>query len=79
MNLWIASLVTLGLIYRAITKNSLTPPGIVAAALTAASHAIHPWSVFFTLLVVFFLAGTQVTKVYLANSCLGRLLLTESR
>ncbi|KAF2667291.1 hypothetical protein BT63DRAFT_456593 [Microthyrium microscopicum] len=63
MNPWIALLATLGLVYRAISRNSLTPIGIVAAVLTAGAHAIHPWSVFFTLLVVFFLAGTAVTKV----------------
>ncbi|KAL8750675.1 MAG: hypothetical protein Q9184_006339, partial [Pyrenodesmia sp. 2 TL-2023] len=34
-----------------------------AAAGTAIVHAIHPWSVFFALLVVFFLAGTAITKV----------------
>jgi uncharacterized membrane protein len=63
MNPWIATLVTLGLVYRALSRNSLTPLGIVAAVFTAVSHAVHPWSVFFTLLVVFFLSGTQVTKV----------------
>lgn len=67
---------TLALVYRAWSRNSLTPLGIVVAAATAAAHAVHPWSVFFALLVVFFLAGTSVTKaclsaqpVYNAASC----------
>lgn len=54
---------TLALVYRAWSRKSLTPTGIFVAAVTAAIHAIHPWSVFFALLVVFFLAGTAVTKV----------------
>jgi len=63
MNPLIAIPVTIFLVYRALSRNSLTPLVVVAAVLTAISHAIHPWSVFFTLLVVFFLAGTFVTKV----------------
>lgn len=51
------------LVLRAWSNNSLTPAGIGAATLTAVVHAIHPWSVFFALLVVFFLGGTAVTKV----------------
>ncbi|KAL8746766.1 MAG: hypothetical protein Q9184_007699, partial [Pyrenodesmia sp. 2 TL-2023] len=35
----------------------------LTAAGTAIVHAIHPWSVFFALLVVFFLTGTAVTRV----------------
>ncbi|KAK3941235.1 transmembrane protein 19 [Diplogelasinospora grovesii] len=54
---------TLLLIYRAHSRNSLTPAGIFAAALTAVAHAIHPWNLPFVLLVVFFLAGTRVTHV----------------
>jgi uncharacterized membrane protein len=54
---------TLALIYRAYSRKSLTPFGIFAAALTAIAHAIHPWSVFFALLAVFFLAGSAVTKI----------------
>jgi len=52
------------LVLRAWTNNSLTPAGILAATITAGVHAIHPWSVFFALLVVFFLGGTAVTKVF---------------
>jgi len=59
----IAVPVTLAMVYRAWSHKSLTPAGIVAAVLTAASHAIHPWSLPFVLLIVFFLAGTKVTKV----------------
>ncbi|KAH7388866.1 integral membrane protein DUF92-domain-containing protein [Pyrenochaeta sp. MPI-SDFR-AT-0127] len=51
------------LVYRAYSKKSLTPVGILTAFATAVVHAIHPWSVFFALLAVFFLAGTAVTKV----------------
>ena len=65
MHPYIAVPATLALVYRAYSRNSLTPLGIVVAALTAAVHAIHPWSLPFALLVVFFLAGTAVTKVSL--------------
>jgi uncharacterized membrane protein len=54
---------TLALCYRAYSHKSLTPLGIFTAALTAAAHAVHPWNLPFVLLVVFFLAGTRVTKV----------------
>ncbi|KAI0880915.1 integral membrane protein DUF92-domain-containing protein [Annulohypoxylon maeteangense] len=54
---------TLALVYRAYSHNSLTPLGIFAAAVTATVHAIHPWNLPFVLLVVFFLAGTRVTKI----------------
>ncbi|KAI9893181.1 MAG: hypothetical protein M1814_000729 [Vezdaea aestivalis] len=63
MKLIIAVPCTLALVYRSISRNSLTPVGTIVAALTATAHAIHPWSLFFTLLVVFFLGGTAVTKV----------------
>ena len=62
MHPYIAVPATLSLVYRAYSRNSLTPLGIVVAALTAVVHAIHPWSLPFALLVVFFLAGTTVTK-----------------
>lgn len=51
------------LIYRAWSKKSLTPTGLVAATLTAIAHAYHPWNLPFVLLCVFFLAGTRVTHV----------------
>lgn len=63
MKAWIAAPATAALVYRAWSRNSLTSLGIVVAALTAMVHAIHPWSTPFALLVVFFLAGTTVTKV----------------
>ncbi|KAN0108682.1 Integral membrane protein DUF92 domain containing protein [Hyaloscypha variabilis] len=59
----IAVPITLGIIYRAWSHQTLTPTAIVAAGLTAAAHAVHPWSLPFVLLMVFFLAGTRVTKV----------------
>ncbi|KAK4152554.1 hypothetical protein C8A00DRAFT_44407 [Chaetomidium leptoderma] len=54
---------TLLLVYRAHSKKSLTPGGILAAALTAVAHAVHPWNLPFVLLIVFFLAGTRATHV----------------
>ena len=54
---------TLALVVFAAARRSLTPMGLVAAAATAAAHAYHPWNLPFVLLVVFFLAGTRVTKV----------------
>ncbi|KAF2461220.1 integral membrane protein DUF92-domain-containing protein [Lineolata rhizophorae] len=54
---------TLALVYRAWSRKSLTPAGIIVAAATAIAHAAHPWPVYFALLSVFFLAGTAVTKV----------------
>ena len=51
------------LVYRAWSRKSLTPLGIATAFLTAVVHAVHPWSVCFALLAVFFLSGTTVTKV----------------
>lgn len=54
---------TLGLVYRAYSRQSLTPFGIFMAALTATVHALHPWNLPFVLLIVFFLAGTRATAV----------------
>ncbi|OAQ70654.1 hypothetical protein VFPPC_03092 [Pochonia chlamydosporia 170] len=54
---------TLALIFRAWSRNSLTPAGIFAATLTAIAHAYHPWNLPFALLAVFFLAGTRVTHI----------------
>ncbi|KAF7563046.1 hypothetical protein G7046_g1055 [Stylonectria norvegica] len=54
---------TCALVYRAWSRNSLTPAGIVVAALTAVAHAYHPWNLPFVLLCVFFLAGTRVTHI----------------
>ncbi|EAW14422.1 DUF92 domain-containing protein [Aspergillus clavatus NRRL 1] len=53
----------LALVHRAWSRKSLTPLGIIVAALTAIAHAVHPWSAPFLLLVVFYLGGTKVTKV----------------
>ncbi|KAF2088967.1 hypothetical protein K490DRAFT_72631 [Saccharata proteae CBS 121410] len=54
---------TAALVYRAWSRQSLTPLGIAVAVATAIAHAVHPWSIFFSLLVVFFLSGTAATKV----------------
>ncbi|KAF4972751.1 hypothetical protein FZEAL_9533 [Fusarium zealandicum] len=63
MRLIIAAPATCALVYRAWSRNSLTPTGIVVAALTAIAHAYHPWNLPFVLLCVFFLAGTRVTHI----------------
>jgi len=59
----IAVPITLLLVYRAYSHASITLPGIFFAALTATIHALHPSSLPFTLLVLFFLLGTSATKV----------------
>ncbi|KAL1981070.1 hypothetical protein VTN96DRAFT_3095 [Rasamsonia emersonii] len=51
------------LVYRAWSRKSLTPAGLVAAVLTAIVHVVHPWSAPFFLLAVFYLGGTSATKV----------------
>jgi len=56
------AIVTALVVYSA-AKNKLTPGGIAAAIVTAGIHMIHPWGVFFNLLVGFFVAGTVGTKV----------------
>lgn len=53
-----------GLVYRAWSRKSLTPLGIVVAAFSASAHALHPWSAPVALLAVFYFGGTKVTKVY---------------
>jgi uncharacterized membrane protein len=67
MRLLYAFPATCALIYRAKSRNSLTPAGIFAATLTAVAHAYHPWNLPFALLCVFFLAGTRVTHVSCAR------------
>ncbi|KAL4816483.1 integral membrane protein DUF92-domain-containing protein [Aspergillus spinulosporus] len=51
------------LVHRAWSRKSLTPFGIVVAALTAIAHAVNPWSLPLFLLLVFYLGGTKATKV----------------
>ncbi|KAK4690360.1 hypothetical protein P7C71_g6412, partial [Lecanoromycetidae sp. Uapishka_2] len=63
MHPYIAVPAICAIVYRAYSHKSLTPLGLVVAALTAIVHALHPWSIFFALLGVFFLTGTAVTKV----------------
>lgn len=66
------------LVYRAWSRKTLTPAGILAAFLTAVVHVLHPWIAPFLLLAVFYLAGSRATKVFLftkVNSYVtGRLL-----
>ncbi|KAL1303418.1 hypothetical protein AAFC00_006809 [Neodothiora populina] len=57
-------LVTVALVVYSLSKKKLTPDGIAAAIVTAVIHMLHPWSVFFYLLVTFFMAGTIATKVH---------------
>ncbi|KAH0288229.1 hypothetical protein M436DRAFT_82741 [Aureobasidium namibiae CBS 147.97] len=56
------AIVTALVVYSA-AKNKLTPGGIAAAIVTAGIHMVHPWGVFFNLLVGFFVAGTVGTKI----------------
>lgn len=51
------------LVYRAWSRKSLTPLGLVVAGISATAHALHPWSAPFALLAVFYFGGTKVTKV----------------
>jgi uncharacterized membrane protein len=51
------------LVYRAWSRKTLTPAGILAAFLTAVVHVLHPWIAPFLLLAVFYLAGSRATKV----------------
>jgi len=59
----ISAPVTAYLVYRSYSHASLTPAGILTAAVTATIHALHPSPLPFTLLVLFFLLGTTATKV----------------
>ncbi|CAI7592651.1 unnamed protein product [Penicillium glandicola] len=52
-----------GLVYRAWSRKSLTPLGLVFAGCSASAHALHPWSAPVALLAVFYFGGTKVTKV----------------
>jgi hypothetical protein len=52
-----------GLVYRAWSRKSLTPLGLVVAGCSASAHALHPWSAPVALLAVFYFGGTKVTKV----------------
>ncbi|KAJ5656575.1 hypothetical protein N7507_008525 [Penicillium longicatenatum] len=51
------------LVYRAWSRKSLTPLGLVVAGLSASAHALHPWYTPFALLAVFYFGGTKATKV----------------
>jgi uncharacterized membrane protein len=63
------AVVTALVVYSA-AKNKLTPGGIAAAIVTAGIHMVHPWGVFFNLLVGFFVTGTVGTKVRSLTSLL---------
>jgi uncharacterized membrane protein len=65
------------LVYRAWARKSLTPLGLVVAAISATAHALHPWSTPFLLLAVFYYGGTKATKVsskpyFTFPSCIGQ-------
>ncbi|KAJ5893707.1 hypothetical protein N7495_005398 [Penicillium taxi] len=53
----------LALVYRAWSRKSLTPLGLVVAGASGAAHVLHPWSTPFALLAIFYFGGTKVTKV----------------
>ncbi|KAL3475672.1 integral membrane protein DUF92-domain-containing protein [Aspergillus californicus] len=55
--------IIIALLYRAYSRKSLTPSGLVVAGLTATAHALNPWSLPLFLLLVFYVGGTQATKV----------------
>lgn len=63
MNLLITLPLTFLLLLRSYTHRSLTPLGLLFATLTALLHSAHPSPLPFTLLCVFFVAGTSATKV----------------
>ncbi|EFW18326.1 hypothetical protein D8B26_005130 [Coccidioides posadasii str. Silveira] len=54
---------TLLLVYRAWSRKSLTPLGIIFATLTAIVHSFHPSPAPFAFLGVFYLGGTSMTKI----------------
>lgn len=54
--------VVIALVVYSSAKKKLTLGGIVAAIATAGIHMLHPWCVFFNLLVGFFIVGTVGTK-----------------
>ena len=54
---------TAGLVTYALARKKLTIGGIFAGIVVALVHMIHPWPVFFWLLIAFFLFGTLATKV----------------
>lgn len=56
----IGLIAVLYMIYRAHSRKSLTPDGIIAAAIVGTIHAIHPFRLL-VLLLVFFLCGTKLT------------------
>ena len=69
-----------GLVYRAWSRKSLTPLGIIVAGFSASAHALHPWSAPVALLAVFYFGGTKVTKVcYLVQTVLLSVQLTLSK
>jgi uncharacterized membrane protein len=55
--------VTIAILARAHRRKSLTPLGLLAAAITAAVHALPHSPLPFTLLGTFFIIGTSATKV----------------
>ena len=55
--------VVTALVLYSSAKKKLTVGGILAAIATAGIHMLHPWGVFFNLLVGFFIVGTVGTKV----------------
>lgn len=56
-------LVVVGMVYRAWSRSSLTPLGLIVAATSGIAQALHPWATPLTLLAVFYFGGTKVTKV----------------
>ena len=67
MNPYISLPLTALLLLRSLYRNSLTPLGLLAALITALIHSLHPSSLPFACLCIFFLAGTTATKVHHAK------------
>ncbi|KAL9109482.1 MAG: hypothetical protein Q9227_005817 [Pyrenula ochraceoflavens] len=63
MQVFVAIPAIIALLYRAYSRNSLTPLGLAIAGLTAILHATHSSALPFTLLGVFFLGGSTTTKI----------------
>ncbi|KAL4782107.1 integral membrane protein DUF92-domain-containing protein [Aspergillus varians] len=55
--------IIVSLLYRAWSRKSLTPVGLITAGLTATAHALNPWSLPLFLLLVFYVGGTRATRV----------------
>ncbi|KUJ08068.1 DUF92 domain-containing protein [Mollisia scopiformis] len=63
MKAYIALPAVAALVYRAYSRKSLTPLGIASAGMTGLAHALHPFSLPFALLFVFYFGCMRATRV----------------